>query len=169
MLPEKKAGQLLTERHQTIGLAESCSGGLLANRLTNIPGSSSFFYGGVVAYSNETKRRVLGIPLPLIKKHGAVSAIVAQMMAKNARRLHQTDLGIGITGIAGPSGGTKQKPIGLVFIALAQKGRTVTRRFVFKGTRLQVKKQATDRALKLLLTLLLQRPHGKRDPLIHRH
>ncbi|MBF0123211.1 MAG: CinA family protein [Candidatus Omnitrophica bacterium] len=150
----KRIAQQLTSNKQTLATAESCSGGLVAHTLTNIPGSSVWFKAGVIAYAYEAKTDLLGVPKNMLQKHGAVSAPVVKAMVQGIRKRFKTDFGISITGIAGPTGGTKTKPVGLVFIAVASNKKTVIRYFIFKGTRLQIKKQATETALKMLLTLL---------------
>ena len=154
MLLEQKAALKLIAQDKSLSIAESCTGGLLTHRLTNISGSSQFLVGSLIAYANETKTRLLKIPAGLIKSQGAVSEIVARKMSHNARKVFRTDLGVGITGIAGPTGGTKEKPVGLVYICVSDKRKTICRKFLFKGGRAQVKSQATDEALKLLLKLL---------------
>ncbi len=147
---EKKLGVILTQKKKTISVAESCSGGLLAHRLTNIPGSSQYFIGGVIVYANQAKHKLLGVPLALIKKYGAVSQPVAELMAKRIRKILNTDYGISITGFAGPSGANKEQPIGLTYIAIANKEKTLSQKFYFKGNRLTIKKLATQHALKIL-------------------
>lgn len=151
---EEKIANLLIQHKKTLSLAESCSGGLLSHRLTNIPGSSSFLRLGLITYSNEAKAQLLKIPTKVLKKYGAVSEPVAELMAQNVRKIQETDFGIGITGIAGPSGGTIKKPVGLTFIAVATEYETLCLNCVFKGNRLQIKKQATTQALKLLSEFL---------------
>jgi len=147
---EKQVAQSLIHQKKTLAIAESCSGGLLSHRLTNISGSSSFLMASLVTYSYESKTKLLKVPATLLKKHGAVSSKVASLMAQNVRKLFKTDFGIGITGIAGPTGGTKTKPVGLVFIALSTKSATKCLKCHFRGTRMQVKTQTTTQALKLL-------------------
>jgi len=147
----QKKVKILLPKNTSIAIAESCTGGLLANTLTNISGASSFFWLGIIAYDNRAKTKLLKIPTALIVKHGAVSRPVAALMAKNVRQLLDTDLGIGITGIAGPTGGSKLKPVGLVYIAVASRRRTRTHAFHFKGSRLAVKKQAVQEAIDLLI------------------
>ena len=146
--------QKLTTRKLTLATAESCTGGLIAKTLTDISGSSAYFTAGFITYANETKVRFLNVPAALIKKHGAVSAAVVKAMATGARRAAGTDLAVSVTGIAGPTGGTLQKPVGLVFIAAASDRKMTIRRFVFKGTRREVRQQATDRALEMLSALI---------------
>lgn len=116
---EKAVVERLTAHGMTVATAESCTGGLLAKRITDLPGASAVFRLGVVTYSNEEKERVLGIPRDLLALVGAVSPQVARLMATNVRQLNKSDLGIGITGIAGPDGGTPEKPVGLVYLAVA--------------------------------------------------
>jgi PncC family amidohydrolase len=147
---EKKVAQLLTRQKKTISVAESCSGGLIANRLTNIPGSSKYFKAAIIAYNNAIKTNQLKIPSKTISRNGAVSKEVALFMAKNIKKITKSDIGLGTTGIAGPTGATKTKPVGLVYIALAAKYYRVCKKFKFKGNRLAIKKQTSSSALKLL-------------------
>jgi PncC family amidohydrolase len=142
--------KLLIKENKTIAVAESCTGGLLSMLLTNFSGSSKYFILGTVVYSNSSKNSLLKIPLSIIRLNGAVSKDVAQKMAESVRKLAKTDYGIGITGIAGPSGGTIQKPVGTVFIALAGKNKQICQRFIFKGKRISIRKQAALKALQLL-------------------
>ena len=139
---------------KTLSVAESCTGGLLGHTLTNIPGSSGSFLGGVIAYQNGIKQKFLSVPESLLKTHGAVSEPVAMAMAAGARQKFKSDFGIGISGIAGPGGGTDQKPVGLTYIAVASPSESVCAKCIFKGTRLQIKKQAADKALDLLAEFL---------------
>ncbi len=151
---EEKIAQLLTENKKTLAVAESCTGGLLGHRVTNIPGSSEFFQLGLITYSNESKRQLLKIPSRILSRKGAVSEEVAVLMATRIRKLAQTDFGIGITGIAGPTGGTLKKPVGFTYIAVATGVETLCLKCLFKGNRLQIKTQAATQALKLLLEFL---------------
>lgn len=154
MTAEEKVGKLLIQKHKTLSVAESCTGGLLANRLTNISGSSKYFVGGVLVYANSAKIKLLKVSALLIKKHGAVSPNVAKQMAKSTRTILKTDFGISITGIAGPRGGTKNKPVGLTYIAVASHKQVLCREFHFKGSRLTIKKLAAESALEMLLKQL---------------
>ncbi len=154
MLLAEKVAKSLIEKKKTLSLAESCTGGLLTHRLTNIPGSSQFLECSIVAYSNASKRKLLKIPLKCIKKYGAVSKETATLMAQNVQKIFKTDFGISITGIAGPGGATKTKPVGLCFIALATAKHTRCLQCHFKGNRLQIKSKAVTEALKLLTILL---------------
>ena len=148
--------RLLTERNETIATAESCTGGLLANRLTNIPGASKVFVGGFVVYSNEMKIAALGVAESLIEKHGAVSKPVALAMAEGARGRAEATHALATTGIAGPSGGTEEKPVGTVYIALAsENAETLVRHFNFASDRETFKQMATQAALNLLREQLL--------------
>ena len=142
--------KLLIRKKKTVAVAESCTGGLLSSLLTDLPGSSVFFLLGVVAYSNKAKRDILKIPAGLIKKHGAVSSQVAVAMAQNVRRRAGADLGIGITGIAGPGGGTPDKPVGTVYIAAASKSVKICKKFRFRADRSGVRRKSAAAALSLL-------------------
>jgi len=147
---EQKVGQLLTRQKKTLSVAESCTGGLISNRITNISGSSKYFKAAIVAYSNEVKIQQLKIPSRIIKQNGAVSKEVAILMARNIRKLTKTDIGLGITGVAGPTGATKTKPVGLVYVALATKDNQRFKKFNFKGGRLAIKRKSASSSLKLL-------------------
>jgi PncC family amidohydrolase len=130
------AGQLvrlLQERSLTLAVAESCTGGLIGHLLTDVPGSSRVFPGGVVAYGNRPKQDLLGVPAELLRTHGAVSGEAALAMAEGVRRSMQTDLGVGVTGIAGPTGGSAEKPIGTVYIAYAGPGGMEVERHVWES------------------------------------
>ncbi|HAZ10955.1 MAG TPA: competence/damage-inducible protein A [Candidatus Omnitrophica bacterium] len=147
---EEIVGKYLLRAKKTLAIAESCTGGLLANRITDIPGSSSYFKLGIVSYSNESKNNLLNIPMDTIKKYGSVSKQVAALMAKNVRDLTSTDYGIGISDIAGPGGATNKKPTGLVYIALSTKAKTICKEFRFIGTRNLIKYKSTQAALNML-------------------
>jgi nicotinamide-nucleotide amidase len=128
---EAVVGRLLAERKRRLAVAESCTGGLIAQKLTDVPGSSAYFLGGVVAYGNAAKRDLLGVPAALLDRHGAVSDEVARAMAEGARARFGADLAVATTGIAGPGGGSAEKPVGLVHVALADGSRTHAEAFVF--------------------------------------
>ncbi len=146
----KQLHMSLLKSGKTIATAESCTAGLLSSSLTQTSGSSRYFILGVTTYSNEAKEKLLGIPALIIHKFGAVSKKIALLMAKNVRKLAKSDFGVSITGITGPTGGSLQKPVGTVFIALSSKNKNSCKKFVFKGNRNSVRKQATLKALQLL-------------------
>ncbi len=150
----KKIKDIFVKKNLTLAIAESCSGGLVSHLLTNISGSSKYFKGGFIVYANEAKIKLLRVPSSLITKHGAVSRPVAESMAQAVRKILKTDFGISITGIAGPTGGSKEKPVGLTYIAVAKQGKVICKEFRFKGTRIGIKNQAAQSALKLLLQLI---------------
>ncbi|MDD5654665.1 MAG: nicotinamide-nucleotide amidohydrolase family protein [Candidatus Omnitrophica bacterium] len=146
--------ELLVKKHKTIAVAESCTGGLLSSLLTSLGGSSQYFILGAVVYSNKAKSSILGIPGSLINNKGAVCAQVTALMAKGVRKLAHTDFGIGISGIAGPGGGSKTKPVGTVFIAVEGKSKKTCRKFIFKGSRSSVRKKSALKSLELLRSFL---------------
>jgi len=147
---EEVVGMYLVLRRKTLAVAESCTGGLLAERLTRVPGSSNYFLGGVICYSNELKTRLAGVPQKLLEEQGAVSKPVAQALAEGIRRRTGASMGVGITGIAGPGGGTAEKPVGLVFIALADERSTQVREFRFPGDRERIRHWATQAVLEII-------------------
>ncbi|MBN1914110.1 MAG: CinA family protein [Candidatus Omnitrophica bacterium] len=138
---------------KTLAIAESCSGGLLSSLLTAIPGSSGYFILGLVTYSNSAKESVLKIPRRIISEKGAVSAQVASLMSERVRKIAKSDFSIGITGIAGPSGGTPEKPVGTVFISVSSAKKSICRRLQFKGNRQNIRKQTALTSLSLLKKL----------------
>ncbi|OLC48440.1 MAG: hypothetical protein AUI64_04550 [Acidobacteria bacterium 13_1_40CM_2_64_6] len=153
---EAVIGDLLREKKLTIAVAESCTGGLLTSRLTDVPGSSEYVDRGAVCYSNQAKIEMTGVPEALIREHGAVSEAVAEAMAAGIREHARTNIGIGITGIAGPGGGTPEKPVGTVCIAVIVDDQTRVRTFPFFGGREMVKFQATQAAMNMLRLLLIR-------------
>ena len=158
---DDQVAAMLVEQGLTVAVAESCTGGLLLGRLTDRAGSSAYLRGGIVAYANEVKVELAGVPAELIEAHGAVSEEVAVALAEGARRVVGADIGIGLTGVAGPGGGTEQKPVGLVWLALVgPDGRRLVRRADQRGTRADVRERSTTSALHLLRRLLL----GESDP-----
>jgi PncC family amidohydrolase len=154
MIAEEMLGGLLRNKGLKIGLAESCTGGLIANRLTNVPGASDYFDVGVVTYSNRAKEVLLAVPSQVLAAKGAVSSEVAALMAQGARRVTGTDMGLAVTGIAGPEGGAPQKPVGTVFIALSVKEEIIVRHYLFQGDRESVKEQTSEAALSLAIQYL---------------
>lgn len=155
---EEVVAKMLTERGGSVATAESCSGGLLADRLTNVPGSSAYFLGGIVCYSNHIKTGLLGVPKAILGEHGAVSAQTARALADGVRRLMQSDFGVSITGIAGPAGGSPTKPVGTVFIAISDRGGVTCRHFSFRWERRRNKIISTQTALFMLWQRLREMP-----------
>lgn len=147
---EDAVGRLLIERGLTLATAESCTGGLLGNRITNVAGSSEYYLGGIVSYSDAAKMNLLGVSQETLKEFGAVSEETAQEMALGARRVLQSDVGVSITGIAGPTGGTEDKPVGLVYIAVDVAGDVAVRKFVFSEDRRYNKELSAQAALNLV-------------------
>jgi nicotinamide-nucleotide amidase len=153
---EAVLGQTLAKRGMTIAVAESCTGGLITHRLTNVSGSSAYVERGVITYSNRSKIDLLGVPAEMIQQHGAVSGPVAEAMAAGVRKMAGTDVGISTTGIAGPTGGSPEKPVGLVWVAYADGDGSVAIRFNFSGTREVIKERASQAALELVRRKLLR-------------
>ncbi len=156
-MPERiveQAHTRLLKTGKTVAVAESCTAGLLSSLLTRFSGSSRFFILGVTTYSNQSKKDILKIPASVIREKGAVSRETALLMARNVRKMAKSDFGISITGIAGPRGGTPQKPVGTVFIAISAKNRGACKKFIFKGNRSSIRKQASLKALQLLKSFL---------------
>jgi len=147
---EEEAGNLLRQKGLTLGVVESASGGLISHRITNVPGSSDYYKGSVTAYSNEVKIKVVGVRETTINRYGAVSAEVVEEMAQGGRRILAADICLADTGIAGPSGATPQKPVGLFFIGLSHGERTYSRKHNFHGDREQNKQSAAEAALSWL-------------------
>lgn len=147
---EGAVGAILTKKKKTLAVAESCTGGLISNRITNISGSSKYFLGGVIAYSNELKENILGVSRQFIRKYGAVSKEVALDMAKGVRFLTRADIGVAVTGIAGPGGGTKAKPVGLVYVALTLGKKVIVKELRLRGAREDIKFKTSQIALNML-------------------
>jgi nicotinamide-nucleotide amidase len=143
-------GKLLNEQHLTLGLAESCTGGMVASYVTDIAGASEYFEGAIVAYSNRVKEHILGVPAGTLQRHGAVSAETVVAMARGARKVLHVDVAVAITGIAGPSGGTLDKPVGLTYIGLCSARGELWRKYIWKGDRRHNREQAARAALELL-------------------
>lgn len=151
-----EVGELLRSKGLTLSVSESCTGGKVGDLITDVPGSSDYFLGGVVSYSNQAKMDLLRVDPATLERKGAVSEEVALQMASGVRAALKSDVGIGITGIAGPTGGTTTKPVGLVYIAVSSAVRAVCRRTLFNGSREEVKSRAAKEALSILKDFLLQ-------------
>lgn len=151
-----KISLILKKRHLKIVTAESCTGGLISHILTNISGSSNYFDRGIVSYSNKAKIELLGVPEDILEKYGAVSKQVAKAMAEGVRIRSGVDIGIATTGIAGPTGGTKEKPIGLVYIAITTPDNTIVKKFQFLGNRIENKESTCNASLQMLLDIITE-------------
>ncbi|MEO8216883.1 MAG: CinA family nicotinamide mononucleotide deamidase-related protein, partial [Acidobacteriota bacterium] len=158
---ESTVGRLLSARGETLGTAESCTGGLLASRITDVSGSSAYFLGGVITYSFQAKLFLLGVDPASIERHGEVSEEVARQMAEGARRRFSTTYGVGITGIAGPTGGTASKPVGTVHVAVSSLEETRHKQFLLAGSRELIKRYSTQLALDMLRMMMIP---SKPDP-----
>jgi len=156
MKPEEKVGDLLNQRGWTIATAESCTGGLISHLLTNVAGSSAYVMGAVVSYSNAAKMQFLNVQEATLIEQGAVSAETAQEMASGARAAFGVDLALSVTGIAGPGGGTPEKPVGLTYIGLATPDGVQVNRFVWKGNREENKAASAQAALQMAIDYLSQ-------------
>jgi len=152
-LLEQVSSKLIKEK-LTLATAESCSGGLIAHILTNISGSSNYFIRGFVTYSNESKMELLDVDEDLLIKYGAVSKQVVKAMAEGTRKKSNVDIGIATTGIAGPTGGTIEKPVGLVYVAVSTKDETVVEKFQFSGSRIDNKESICNAALQMLFKII---------------
>jgi len=152
--PEVQIGSILRERRLTLALAESCTGGLVSDRITNVPGSSEYFLGGIVAYAYEAKVSLLNVSWDSLNTHGAVSKEVVLEMARGACKALTVDIAASISGIAGPGGGTESKPVGTIWLALVAPNGEWTREFHFSGNREQIKAASADAALQLILDYL---------------
>ena len=146
-----KVSEELKKQNLTVATAESCTGGLLAHYLTSISGSSEYYDRGVVTYSNKSKIELLDVKEETLKNHGAVSEQIARAMAVGIKNKSNVNIGIATTGIAGPTGGTKEKPVGLVYVGISAPNKTEVKKFIFSGDRLQIKKNTCSAALKMLL------------------
>ena len=154
---EKTIGDHLRNKGWTLSIAESCTGGLVSDRITDISGSSDYFMGGMVNYSNESKAKHLGIPLDYIKRYGAVSPQVARKMAQGVRKAFHTTFGLSTTGVAGPTGGTMRSPIGRVFIGISDGRRTWVRKEDLKGNRRMIKREAAEKSLEFFYEILFEK------------
>ncbi|MBZ0304687.1 MAG: CinA family protein [Anaerolineae bacterium] len=151
---EEHVGDLLRVQRLTLASAESCTGGLIGHRLTNIAGSSDYYLGGIIAYSNQAKMQALNVQEKTLTTYGAVSEQVASEMARGARDALQSDMAVSVTGIAGPGGGTDEKPVGLTYIALATPELLLVRRFVWDGNRIMNKDASADAAFNMIIEYL---------------
>lgn len=150
----EKVSKILSNKKIKVATAESCTGGLIAHTFTNISGSSDYFERGFVTYSNEAKMELLGVSAKDLKENGAVSRIVAESMAKGARKNSNADIGLSTTGIAGPAGGTPDKPVGLVYIAVSNSKEVIVKKFNFKGSRIENKYHTCNAAFKMLYDMI---------------
>ncbi len=157
MYDDRELAELFFTKGMTLALAESCTGGMVAARITAIPGCSAWFRGGVVAYHNDLKQQLLKVPFALLEQQGAVSEQVACAMAEGARSVAGADLALAVTGIAGPDGGSPEKPVGTVYLALADHDGCVTEHYQFKGDRETVRQETVEQAF-LLLKKRLEKP-----------
>ena len=153
-IPAERTGKELRVAGLTISCAESCTGGLLTSMLTDVSGSSSYVMGSVVSYSNDVKARVLHVSEETLAVYGAVSEETAREMAQSVRKLIHADIGVGITGIAGPDGGSTEKPVGLVYIAVADQTHTVVQKNNFHGTRFENKQAAVHKAFAMICDII---------------
>ncbi len=152
---EQEVGNLLRQKGLTLGVVESATGGLISHRITNVPGSSDYYEGSITAYSNEVKIKIVGVKADTINKYGAVSHQVAKEMTQGGRRVLASDICLADTGIAGPTGATPGKPVGLCYIGLSHQGGTYSQKHYFRGNREQNKRSATEAALGWLKEYLL--------------
>ena len=151
----KKIVSSLKRKKLKIAVAESCTGGMLSSALTSVSGSSKVFTLGLVTYSNQSKNHVLKVPKQIIRKHGAVSMQCCLSMINNSSKISKSNIAVSITGIAGPSGGTKKKPVGLVFIGIKKGNKTLVRKYLFKNKkRTSIQKAAVNKALNLILSFI---------------
>ncbi len=151
---ENQIGELLIRRGLHLAVAESCTGGLIGHRITNVPGSSDYYLGSVTAYAYEAKVRLLGVSWDTLEKHGAVSQETVLEMARGVRQALGAEVGLSVSGIAGPGGGTPDKPVGLTWIGLSAPDQDLAWSYVWQGDRLQVKEHSAEQALHLLVTWL---------------
>ncbi len=150
----EKLGSMLVSRSLTLAVAESCTGGLIGAAVTSIAGSSRFFRGGVIAYDNTIKQRILGVPGGTLERFGAVSAETVEKMAQGVQGVFMVDCAISVSGIAGPGGGTPEKPVGLVYLGAAIGPHTTSARYIFNGDRRAIREQSVQASLNLLQSLI---------------
>ena len=152
----EEVSSLLSKKGLTIAVAESCTGGLICHMFTNIPGSSIYFERGIISYSNNAKMKMLGVKKDTLVNQGAVSSDTAQEMAEGIRKISNVDIGLATTGIAGPGGGTKEKPVGLVYISLSNNKETIIQKACFQGTRKEIKDSTFIKSLEMLKNYLIK-------------
>jgi PncC family amidohydrolase len=150
----RRIGKLLTKKKLSLAVAESCTGGMVGSAITDIAGSSRYFAGGVIAYDNSIKRRVLKVPQTTLDNYGAVSSQTVRAMARGAQRLFKADCAIAVSGIAGPGGGTEEKPVGLVYIGIAVRKKGFDFECRFKGTRREIRLKTVEQALKKIVEIV---------------
>jgi PncC family amidohydrolase len=153
-LLSKRLGTLLKKKHLTLAVAESCTGGLLGAAITEVPGSSAYFMGGVISYDNRIKSALLNVPAATLRKQGAVSQETVVAMARGAQKLMSVDCAVAVSGVAGPGGGTKKNPVGLVYIGIAVNNNVFTFECRFGGNRKEIREKTVETALKLAAALL---------------
>ena len=165
MMPslESRIGEVLRGRRLTLVTAESCTGGLIAHRLTNVSGSSAYFLGGIVSYSNEAKAQLLGVRQSTLEAHGAVSEATAIEMARGARRVFKADIAVSVTGIAGPGGGTPEKPVGLVWVGLSTPEGDRAQKFIWDQDREGNKAESAAAALQIVLKYIVELHETNRE------
>jgi PncC family amidohydrolase len=154
MRPEEELGRILRETGKTLGVAESMTGGLVSDLITNVPRSSHYFIAGIVTYSDESKVRLLGVSRSTLESHGAVSEQTAREMARGVRERIGTDMGAAVTGIAGPGGGTPEKPVGLVCFSVDDGQKVIASREIFEGDRLQLKRSSAEHLIRMIVASL---------------
>ena len=152
-MPEERIQELCILRRWKLAVAESCTGGLIGGRLTSVPGSSAYFSGGVIAYSNDVKMSLLGVPMGLLDSEGAVSGLVVEAMAMGVVMAAAADCGIAVTGVAGPDGGTADKPVGTVWVGVALPSGASSRQYNFDGNRKEVREQTVNAPLELFIEI----------------
>jgi PncC family amidohydrolase len=150
----KRIGKILFEKRMTLAVAESCTGGMIGGAITDAPGASLYFIGGVIAYDNRIKKDILRVPQAMISNYGAVSGQTVAAMARGGRRLMKADCALAVSGVAGPDGGLKEKPVGLVYIAIAVKSAVKSFKYRFRGTRSRIRRKAVQESLQRLIQLL---------------
>jgi len=151
---DNQIAELLRQHAIKLATAESCTGGLISHRITNLPGSSDYFIGGVIAYSNQVKQRLLNVEIKTLQEHGAVSEQTVIQMAIGIRNLLDADIGLSVSGIAGPAGGTEDKPVGTIWIGLSVSEATTAWKHIFPGNRFQIKERTAEQALIHLVNYL---------------